>query len=504
MGSRYSPYIDLDATENRASFDRCRLHLQRVQPTFIMAFNAAVWNESESLLSELMNASPASRVIWRAYPHESVEDAGYYDRAMRAGKSTSQAASEWIEMRVGRWRDFVKRNRIVIKLLNEAAPVLNAPFETEVIRQLGEDGIRCAGMAWATGTPDIPEYGHPAITNCLRMAAKYDAILNCHEYGSFTPAHENDLVNRFTRTTEMYAALKLPSPTVVIGEFGVAGSTLIGGILRVDAEAGWLRLGASEQAYFDYLKRSDAAWYKPRGVYWNLFRWGERGRFADFNISRAATLLELLESEARKDFAMTAIEWNTGKTVPNSGVNLRKIPNGTLITTIPKDTKVFWRPSEDQAWYRVFWEKSPTETYEGYSSAALIIPVPVEPPPPPPPPPDPIPDPPPPPEDWWVRLTPTEIGELYASLAQASVLNRAVFDLLNTGSELQSHINAVLLSATNELYAAYVLLKKAQADTSAIEERLKLLDALKQEWKVGGAGTIQRIVDVARKPVIEG
>lgn len=482
MPSRYSPYIDLDAIQDRPSFDRLLRHVQRVQPAYMTVFNAMLWDQSESYITELLNASPTSKIIWRAYPQDSVEDAGYYVRAVESGKTAPQAAGEWVAMRLGRWLPFVRRHGLIIKLLNEAAPVFNAPFETEVIRQLGEQGIRCAAMAWATGTPDLGEYRSLAIADCIRTASKFDAVVNCHEYGSLDPTNENDLVNRFTRITALYRSMGLPLPTVVIGEFGLVGFKNVNGVMFADAEAGWKRMGVSDQAYFGYMKRSDASWYRPRNVCWTVFRWGEKGRFVDFNISRSEILLEMLEDEARKDFAMTTIEWHVGKTIPNSGVNLRKTPGGELIVTIPKDTEVLWRESENDSWYHVFWQKTPTETYEGYSSVALITtvpPIPDPPPEPPPPPPVPV-------EPWLTKLTTADRARLYELLRS---IHLRILSITAHQQFVVAHIQLSAQMQTNlltEVNAAWALLDKVYQNDSEWIARKTALEA-----KIAAANTLE-------------
>lgn len=502
MVARLSPYVNFDAMDN-PSLAACERWVARIKPKYLQCFAAARWNESRGLIERMRRASPDSTIIWRGYAHDSLADEAFYARQHEQGISPVQAAYNWYQYRVKPFRDFIHEHKIVIMLLNEAAPVFNAPFETECIRLLGEDGVRVAAMAWATGTPDVPEYQHPAILECVRMMHRYNTILNRHEYCNPDPALHNDLVNRYRREWGLFEQMGFLTPETVIGEFGAVKAWLSNGVIQLDADAGWRSLGISEEQYADLLLGLDAAWYRPNGVCWNLYQWGGMGRWVLFNTDNAPILLERLADASQPGGQLHMAEngtWQYGKVTATAGVRLRKAAiSGEIELTLPYEAEVLWKPSTVDGWHQVHYTDKAGVIHQGFASSVYIQPVTYPPPPPPPVEPPPLP---PPPEDWRVKLSAAEAAELFASLAQAAITNTAAHNLIGHVAGVQQHIQAVLEATLTELYAAYVLLRKAGADTGQIEERLALLETLKQKLSTNGIAVVEEIVARAKQDVI--
>lgn len=504
MPARWAPYLNFDAMD-QASLNRCEAYLKRLQPRYIQCFAAARWNESGQLIGRIRSACPDSTIIWRGYAHDSLNDESFYANQRAAGLSAVQAAYNWFQYRVKPFEDFIRAHKIAIMLLNEAAPIFNAPFETECIRLLGESGIQAAAMAWSAGTPDLPDYQHPALLECARAMRRYGSILNRHEYAGRTSALQSDLIYRCSREWALFDSIGLGRPSTVLGEFGIVHAWRNGGI-HLDAEKGWRAIGLSEQEYADWILGIDSAWYRRDNICWNLYQWGALSpRWASFNIDQAPALLErlLAESQSGGRLHMSSVIWQQAKVTAAAGVRLRRQPiNGAVDLTIPYQANVLVSSSSVDGWYRVHYTDKAGKVYEGFSSAEYIQILPAEPTKPAEPAPTPTP-PAPPPEEWQNKLTAAEIGLLYASLVQTRLIQQAAYSLLNYQQAINAQINALFSSALNELYAAYSLLKKASLDTSRIDQRLAEMQALQNQIENDPQSALAKLVELAKKPILE-
>lgn len=271
-------------------------------PRFINVFAAARFAESPAILRQVKNALPDTTPIWRGYdgrdawgnfPPANVDwnDSNFYLRLWNHSLMTPQmAAGLWYARRVKPYLDVIRETGAIVMLLNEASAVFNAPFETECIRILGEEGLRAAAFRWNTGTPDWGEYDHPAIAAEVAMAEKYNALVGTHEYCGLTPELQNSLINRFETLTKRFTH----RPDVFIGEFGLALARLENGAIKLDPDAGWLEMGVSEDAYVQFIRAVASTYYIPHKVSFSIFDWIGWGRNGSFGVGRYKQLLDWL------------------------------------------------------------------------------------------------------------------------------------------------------------------------------------------------------------------
>ncbi len=275
-------------------------------PRFLNVFTAARFNEAPNVLRLVRDSLPMTRPVWRGYdgkdawgatpkPELPWDDSNYYVRLWNdSAKSAAMAAGMWFNQRVKPYLNVIRETEAIIMLLNEATPVFNAPFETEAIRLLGEEGIRAAGFRWATGTPDWPDYQTTAIMDAVSMAAKYNAVVGPHEYSGIKPEEQNSLINRYTKLTDIFSNLKLKTPDVFIGEFGLAKATLINGRIMLNPSLGWREMNIFEQDYAEFIKGIAKTWYIPNKVSFSIYSWPDWGINGSFGVSKSQRLLDVL------------------------------------------------------------------------------------------------------------------------------------------------------------------------------------------------------------------
>jgi hypothetical protein len=273
-------------------------------PRFLNVFTAARFNEAPSVLRQVRDSLPMTRPVWRGYdgkdawgntpkPELPWDDSNYYVRLWNdSAKSATMAAGMWFNQRVKPYLDVIRETNTIVMLLNEATPVFNAPFEAEAIRLLGEEGIRAAGFRWATGTPDWPDYQTTAIMDAVSMAAKYNTVVGPHEYSGIKVEEQNSLINRYTKLTDIFSNLKLKTPDVFIGEFGLAKATIINGRILLNPSLGWREMNISEQDYRHFINDTAKAWYIPNKASFSIYSWPDWGINGSFGVSKAQSLLD--------------------------------------------------------------------------------------------------------------------------------------------------------------------------------------------------------------------
>jgi hypothetical protein len=200
------------------------------------------------------------------------------------------AAGMWFARRVKPFVDVIRETGAIVHLLNETAPVFNAPFETEAMRLLYEEGIRAGAFAWAAGTPDWPDYSTQSIQDAVAMAAKTNALVMVHEYSGIKPEEQNSLINRNQTLVKMFPKL----PDVFLGEFGLAQAKIVNGQILLDPDAGWGEMGVSEAGYFEFIQHTANMWYVPNKVSLSLYDWIGWGRNASFGVGNHQGLLDAL------------------------------------------------------------------------------------------------------------------------------------------------------------------------------------------------------------------
>jgi len=275
-------------------------------PRFLNVFTAARFNEAPNLLQLVRDSLPLTRLVWRGYdgkdawgnipkPELDWNDSNYFLRLWNdSAKSASMAAGMWFNQRVKPYVDVIRETETIVMLLNEATPLFNAPFEMEAIRLLGEEGIRAAGMRWATGTPDWGDYQTTAMMDAVSMAAKYNAVVGPHEYSGIKPEEQNSLINRYTKLTDIFSNLKLKTPDVFIGEFGLAKATIINGRIMLNPSLGWREMNIFEQDYAEFIKGVAKTWYLPNKASFSVYSWPDWGINGSFGVSKSQRLLDVL------------------------------------------------------------------------------------------------------------------------------------------------------------------------------------------------------------------
>lgn len=279
-------------------------------PRFINVFTAARFNEGPNVLRQVRASLPSTGIVWRGYDGKDAwgnpgdpewTDADYYKNLWNARLMSPQmAAGMWFARRVQPYVDVIRETGAIIHLLNEAAPLFNAPFETECIRLLGEEGIRAGAFAWTAGTPDWPDYQQQAIETEVAMAAKYNALVMVHEYSGIKPEEQNSLINRNQQLVTKFDPLN--KPDVFLGEFALAKAAIDPhtGQIQLDAHAGWRDIPVTEVQYMDFIKGTAKVWYLPNKVSFSLYSWPDWGNNGSFGVSKYQGLLDSL---------ITASEW---------------------------------------------------------------------------------------------------------------------------------------------------------------------------------------------------
>lgn len=320
-----------------------RLHYP---PRFINMFTAAKFNEAPNLLRQVRDSLPLTTPIWRGYdgkdawgntPNTDWDDSNFYVNLWNhSAMSPAMAAGMWFARRVKPFVDVIRETGAIIHLLNEAQPMFNAPYETEQIRLLGEEGIRAGAFAYAPGTPDWPDYQQQAIEDEIKMAAKYKALVMTHEYAGIKPEEQNSLINRNQNMVTKYDQLKLDKPDVFIGEFGLAKAAINPhtGKIDLDANVGWREMGVSEVQYMDFIKATAKVWYLPNKVSFSVFDWIGWGNNGSFGVSKSRGLLDSL---------ITASEWMS------FSVEDKAMP----LPATPAPVEIMPRPPEAQRGFRV-------------------------------------------------------------------------------------------------------------------------------------------------------
>jgi len=315
-------------------------------PRFINVFTAATFNDAPSILRQVRASLPNTTPIWRGYDGKDAwgntpdstlawDDSNYYLMLWNNRLMTPQmAAGLWFVRRVKPYVDVIRETGAIIHLLNEAQPLFNAPFETECIRLLGEEGIRAGAFAWAAGTPDWPDYQQQTIEDEMQMAAKYKALVMTHEYSGIKPEEQNSLINRNQQLITRFDHLKLERPDVFIGEFGLAKAAIDPhtGKVDLDANAGWHAMDVSEVQYMDFIKGTAKVWYLPKQVSFSLFDWAGWGNAGSFGVSKSQGLLDsLITASEWMSFSVEAtptptLPQNTGEGV----ITIQRPPEATI------------------------------------------------------------------------------------------------------------------------------------------------------------------------------
>jgi len=300
--------MDADAIQAWLDFHK-RL---KYPPRFINVFTASTFNDAPKVLRLVRDSLPKTGIVWRGYDGKDAwgnatspewTDADYYINLWNRNATSAQmAAGMWFARRVKPYLDVIRETGAIIHLLNEAQPVFNAPFETECIRLLGEEGIRAGAFAWTAGTPDWPDYRHEAIEAEMVMAAKYKALVLTHEYAGIKPEEQNSLINRNQELVTRFEQLKLPTPDVFLGEFALAKAAInpVTGKIELDAHSGWRDMDVNDVQYMDFIKSSAKVWYLPKRVSFSLYSWPDWGNNGSFGVGNYQGLLDSL---------ITASEW---------------------------------------------------------------------------------------------------------------------------------------------------------------------------------------------------
>jgi hypothetical protein len=281
-------------------------------PRFINIFTAARFNDAPNVLRKVRDQLPDTIPVWRGYDGRDAwgkatnpewTDANYYINLWNhSAMSPAMAAGMWFARRVKPYLDVIRETGSIIHLLNEAAPLFNAPFETECIRILGEEGIRAGAFAWTAGAPDWADYQQQAIEDEIRMAAKYKALVMVHEYAGFKPEEQNSLINRNQNLVTKFDQLKLTIPDVFLGEFALAKAAINPhtGKIDLDPDGGWRDIPVTDVQYMDFIKGAAKVWYLPKKVSFSIYSWPDWGRNGSFGVSKSQDLLDSL---------ITASEW---------------------------------------------------------------------------------------------------------------------------------------------------------------------------------------------------
>ncbi len=320
-----------------------RLHYP---PRFINLFTAARFNDAPNLLRLVRDSLPDTTPIWRGYDGKDAwgnaayptwTDSNYYINLWNhSAVSPAMAAGMWFARRVKPYLDVIRETGAIIHLLNEAAPLFNAAYETECIRILGEEGIRAGAFAWAAGTPDWADYQQQSIEDAIRMAAKYKTLVMTHEYAGYKPEEQNSLINRNQNLVTKFDQLKLDAPDVFLGEFALAKAAINPhtGKVDLDPDGGWRDIPVSEVQYMDFIKATAKMWYLAHKVSFSLYSWPDWGRNGSFGVSKSQVLLDSL---------ITASEWMS------FSVDGEAMP----LPTVPAPVEIITRPPEAASGFRV-------------------------------------------------------------------------------------------------------------------------------------------------------
>ena len=307
--SALSIYGIIDRMDSTAITAWLKWHQRLKYPArYINVFTASKFDQGPDILRLVRDRLPDTTPVWRGYDGknawgaaESPEwtDANYYINLWnRNATSPQMAAGMWFARRVKPFLEVIRETGAIVHLLNEAAPVFNAPFETECMRILHEEGVRPGAFAWAAGTPDWPDYDQQAIKDAVQMAAKCNALVMVHEYAGDKPEEQNSLINRNQTLVKLFPK----PPDVFLGEFALAQATIVDGKIILDADAGWGEMDVSEGAYFQFIQHTTNAWYLPNKVSFSIYDWAGWGRNASFGVGNHQGLLDEL---------IDASEWMT-------------------------------------------------------------------------------------------------------------------------------------------------------------------------------------------------
>lgn len=274
-------------------------------PRFINVFTAAKFDQGPNILRQVRDCLTDTTPVWRGYDGKNAwgtaetpewTDENYYINLWnRNATSAKMAAGMWFARRVKPFVDVIRETGAIVHLLNEAAPVFNAPFETEAMRLLHEEGIRAGAFAWAAGTPDWPDYSTQSIQDAVAMAAKTNALVMVHEYSGIKPEEQNSLINRNQTLVKLFPK----APDVFLGEFALAKATIENGVIKLDAGRGWLEIPVSEAEYFQFIQHTANMWYVPNKIAFSLYDWIGWGVNASFGVGNHQGLLdELIDASA--------------------------------------------------------------------------------------------------------------------------------------------------------------------------------------------------------------
>ena len=304
--SALSIYGIVDKMDDTAIRDWLKWH-QRLKypPRYINVFTASKFDQGADVLRTVRDWLPDTTPVWRGYDgknawgaSESPEwtDANFYINLWnRNATSPQMAAGMWFARRVKPYVKVIRETGAIVHLLNEAAPVFNAAFETECMRILYEEGIRAGAFAWAAGTPDWPDYQAQPIQEAVQMAHKTNALVMVHEYSGLKPEEQNSLINRNQTLVKMFPT----PPDVFLGEFALAKAQIINGQIILDPDAGWGEMGVSDPQYFQFIQHTANMWYVPNKVSFSLYDWAGWGRNASFGVGNHQGLLdELIDASA--------------------------------------------------------------------------------------------------------------------------------------------------------------------------------------------------------------
>lgn len=315
-------------------------------PRFVNVFTAAKFDQGADILRRVRASLPDTTPVWRGYDGKNAwgaaESPGWTDENFyinlwnRNATSAQMAAGMWFARRVKPFVDVIRETGAIVHLLNEAAPLFNAPFETEAMRILHEEGIRAGAFAWAAGTPDWPDYQAQSILDAVAMAAKTNALVMVHEYAGNKPEQQNSLINRNQTLVKLFPK----PPDVFLGEFALAKAEVVNGVIKLDAGRGWLEIPVSEAEYFQFIQHTADMWYVPNKVSFSIYDWAGWGVNASFGVGNHQGLLDEL---------IDASEWMTVQ-----------VEDATPTPT-PAPVEIITRPAEAKIGIRAKVKSIPTE-----------------------------------------------------------------------------------------------------------------------------------------------
>lgn len=322
-------------------------------PRYINVFTAAKFDQGPYVLRTVRDSLPDTTPVWRGYDGKNAwgvaenpewTDANYYINLWnRNAISPQMAAGMWFARRVKPFVNVIRETGAIVHLLNEAAPIFNAAFETECMRILYEEGIRAGAFAWAAGTPDWPDYHAQPIQEAVQMAAKTNALVMVHEYSGLKSEEQNSLINRNQTLVKLFPT----PPDVFLGEFALAAAKIVNGQIMLDPDAGWGEMGVSEAEYFQFIQHTANMWYVPNKVSFSLYDWAGWGRNASFGVGNHQGLLDELAE---------ASEWMTIQ------VDVPPPQSSPVVTgEEAKPVEIMTRPAEAKVGTRARIKAIPTE-----------------------------------------------------------------------------------------------------------------------------------------------